>query len=319
MLDRRILPLIATAIPLALLPLWLHVTQGTTRWVTTFELVVSIGLLGCAVATAIGAWARSARTGIAVAAFLLTANTSFVVGSIFGWKPIPTQGFASDKFAIVLATGTLLAVAGLMFRRQWARWLALALGAAGIGCGALNAVNYWSASTLPPEVYESAWNVDMARVAWVHLVTAAGGALIVLNLVMTRGAFVAAPTWNRPDPVMRALRLSVMASFVAVPMLLVYAWVQPIVPATVTTAVVLAAALTLGATLAIRGKLVGALVLVLAGAGLIAQTLATFLLAETHVQGLISGYYAFFWLPAAVLALVTGALMVRPTLRLLRA
>ncbi len=60
----------------------------------------------------------------------------------------------------------------------------------------------------------------------------------------------------------------ILTAFAAVPMLLVYAWVQPIVPATQTTAVVLAALLALGAILAVRGKLVGALMLVLAGAGL---------------------------------------------------
>jgi hypothetical protein len=147
---------------------------------------------------------------------------------------------------------------------------------------------------------------------------AGGGALIVTSLVLARPAFTAPAAWTRPDPVMRALRLSVIASFVAVPMLLVYAWIQPIVPATATTAVVLAAALALGATLALRGKLVGALLLVVSGAGLLGQTLASALLAEGPQQGAVIGYYAVFWTPAAVLALVTGALMVRPTLRLLR-
>ncbi|MEO8699614.1 MAG: hypothetical protein ABI867_06200 [Kofleriaceae bacterium] len=317
MLDRRILPAIATAIPFVLVALGYLVTRPATAWIGSFELVVSGGLLVCAVATALATYTRSRRLGIGVAAFLLTANTAFVVGSVFGWKPIPTQGFASDKFAIVLAAGTMLGVVGLVARRQWARWLALALGAAGIGCGVLNAINYWSISQTP-YAGDLAWFLDMCRVEWVHLVTAAGGALIVTNLVATRAAFTAPATWNQPDPVVRALRLSMIAAFVAVPMLLVYAWMQPIVPATATTAVVLAAALTVAATLAIRGKVAGALLLVLSGAGLLAQTIATAVLAEGPQQGVVTGYYAFFWVPAAVLALVTGALMVRPTLRLLR-
>jgi hypothetical protein len=99
-------------------------------------------------------------------------------------------------------------------------------------------------------------------------------------------------------------------------MLLVYAWLQPIAPETRTTAFVLAAALAVGGVLAVRGKLAGALVLVVAGIGLVAQTAITAL--DTPVaERQIALYYAVFWLPAGALALACGVRMVRPTLRLL--
>jgi hypothetical protein len=114
------------------------------------------------------------------------------------------------------------------------------------------------------------------------------------------------------------LRLALIAAFLAVPMLLVYAWMQPIVPATATTAVVLAAALAIAGTLAVRGKLIGAILLVAAGCGLAAQAIATTALAPDDVRKL-TYYYDVFWAPAALLAIVCGVLMVRPMLRLLRA
>jgi hypothetical protein len=135
-------------------------------------------------------------------------------------------------------------------------------------------------------------------------------------LVAARGSFVASAMWRRREPVVRWLRASLVASFVAAPMLLVYAWMQPLAPQTQTTAVVLAAALAAGATLAVRGKLIGALLLVGAGLGLAAQTIATCLLAS---QSQIALYYVVFWAPAALIAIVTGTLLARPTWRLLRA
>ncbi|HSD89599.1 MAG TPA: hypothetical protein VLB44_18840 [Kofleriaceae bacterium] len=312
MLDRRVLPALAVLVPLLAVALARHLLE-TTAWVTPFETVISTALFAAAIATTIGVCARIRWLSIGVPIALVLANTAFMIGRTAGLHLGPLPG-PDPKFAIVLCAAMLLGVVGLIARRQWARWLMLAFGAAAIGCGGLNAVNFWTVSgTVNLEWRE--WYYDMCRMECFYFVTALGGALIVVNLIAARDRFVANPTWNRPEPVVRWLRASMIATFVAVPMLLVYAWMQPLVPATKTTALVLASVLTVGAVLGVRGKLAGALLLVFAGLGLAVQTAATLHLAQ---ETRIAIYYAFFWMPAAVIAIVTGGLLVRPTLRLLR-
>jgi hypothetical protein len=220
------------------------------------------------------------------------------------------------KFAIVISAAMVLAIGGLVARRPWGRWIALAFGAAAIGCGALNLIYYWKPSGTPNPYYAD-WYADVCRTTCFHMVTLLGGAVIVLNLVAASDAFHTSATWSRRDRVIRWLRASMVATFVALPMLLVYAWMQPLVATTKPTALVLAAVLAVGAFLGVRGKLVGALLLVIAGAGLAAQTMATTLLAH-GADRTISYYYAAFWVPAALVLLVTGCVLARPTLRLLR-
>lgn len=304
LLSLLVLPLIAIAAH--------HLTK-TTAWVSSFELTISIGLVVAAVLTVIAIVGRVRWLSIAVPVALLLANTAFMLGRIAGLKlgALPPPDV---RFTILLSAGTLVGVVGLIARRQWARWLALALGVAGGGCGLLNGINYWSVSGTINTTYLD-WYYDVCRVECLYLATAIGGVVIIMNLVAVHGMFRASPTWSDNTPVVRWLRASMIASFVAVPMLLVYAWMQPLAPQTATTAVVLAAMLTLGAVLGIRGKLVGALVLVLAGLGLAAQTFATAALAH---DTRIALYYVAFWTPASLVALVTGCLLVRPTLQLLR-
>lgn len=312
MLDRRVLPALAVLLPLLALALARHL-MATTAWITPFETAISMALFVAAIATTIGVLARIRWLSIGVPVALLLANTAFMIGRTAGAHlgPLPAP---DPKFAIALCAAMLLGVVGLIARRQWARWLTLAFGAAAIGCGGLNAINFWRVSGMVNVEWRD-WYHDMCRMECFYFVTALGGALIVVNLIAARASFVANPTWNRREPIVRWLRASMIATFVAVPMLLVYAWMQPLVPATTTTAVVLAAVLTIGAVLGVRGKLVGALLLVVAGLGLAVQTAATLHLSH---EPRIAIYYAFFWMPAAIIALVTGGLLVRPTLRLLR-
>jgi hypothetical protein len=304
------------ALPLLLFPAIAlaagHLTR-TTAWVTTFDLTIAIGLCVASLLTAIAVIGRFRWLSIFVVAALLVANTGFMLGRISG-LPLGALPPPDPRFAILLSAGTLLGVGGLIARRQWARWLCLALGTAALGCGLLNGINFWSASGTINTTYLD-WYYDVCRVENLYLVTALGGVVIVMNLVAARDAFKSNATWADNTPVVRWLRASMIASFVAVPMLLIYAWMQPLAPQTATTAIVLAAALTTGAVLGVRGKLIGALLLVVAGLGLAAQTIATVLLAH---DTRISIYYVAFWAPAAVIALVTGCLLVGPTVRLLR-
>src|SRR5262249_6331020 len=149
------------------------------------------------------------------------------------------------------------------------RWLGLALGAVGAVSGGLNVVNYWPATTRWNATFVD-WSMQTFEATWVLLVMTLGGALVVANLCAptVRDAFAArarGTTWASNDRVVGALRAAIIGAFAAVPMLLVYAWLQPIVPATQSTAVALAAVLALGGVLAVRGKLVGALLLVVGG------------------------------------------------------
>lgn len=289
-----------------------HLTR-TTAWVTSFDLTIAIGLCVASLLTVIAVIGRVRWLSIFVVASLLVANTAFMIGRISGMK-LGTLPPPDARFAILLSAGTLLGVAGLVARRQWARWLCLALGAAALGCGLLNGINFWSVSGTINTLYLD-WYYDVCRTELFYLVTALGGVVIVTNLVAAREVFTASATWTGNAPVVRWLRASMIASFVAVPMLLVYAWMQPLAPQTATTAIVLAAALTTGAVLGVRGKLIGALLLVVAGLGLAAQTVATVMLAH---DTRISIYYVAFWAPAALVSLVTGCLLAGPTLRLLR-
>lgn len=313
MLDRRILPALSIAIAgLAAVIAW-RLSQ-TIAWVRPFELVVTIALGLAIIATVIATIRRSATWSIAIAALLLLANTGFLLADLAGVEMLAMPG-PDPKVAIAVASGTLLGVGALWLRRQWAAWLCLALGAAGIGTGGLNAIQ---TATVVAGARDSAmqWYLDLCRYEWALVVIAIGGALIVLNVVAARHAFVAPAAWTARTGFVRALRLSMIASFVAVPMLLVYAWMQPIAIETRTTALVLAAVLTLGAILAARGKLAGALVLVVAGLGLLAQTVATYQLATSRE---VAAYYVVFWTPAAILAIVSGALLAQPVVRFLRA
>jgi hypothetical protein len=284
----------------------------TTAWIGRFEAATGIGLGIALFASGVAIAARHPRVVIAIAAGLLAANAAFMIARVLG-VALGALPAADSRFAIVLTATTLLAVGGLLARRQWGRQLAIALGAAGLGSGGLNALNFWQASGTIDHAHVG-WYLDVCRQQHLYLVTALGGALIVVCLVATRGSFVTSATWRRREPVVRWLRASLVASFVAAPMLLVYAWMQPLAPQTQTSAVVLAAALAVGATLAVRGKLIGALLLVGAGLGLAAQTIATWLLAP---QAQVASYYAVFWAPAALIACVTGTLLARPTWRLL--
>jgi hypothetical protein len=229
--------------------------------------------------------------------------------------------FPDRRLAIVVGAALVLAVVGLVARRTWARWLGLALGAVGTLSGGLNAIHYWPVTgAVDPAHVE--WSMQMYLTTWVLLVSAIGGALVVLNLASpaVREACAAKsrdPAWSSDHGLLRSLRAMVVSAFAAVPMLLVYAWLQPIVPATRDSALALAAALALGGILAVRGKVIGALLLVISGGGLLAQTAITALDAAPDQRG-IAGYYAVFWLPAAALAIVCGVRLAGPMLRLLR-
>ena len=299
---------IALALPILTAVAWLHLA-GYRAWIGPVHLTVSVVIGALALAAPLLVWRRWQRASIAGAMFLLAAQLAILVLTLSGVKLVGPTLFPSTRVAVAVGIVIALALGGLAAGRIWGRWLGIALGVTGMLSGGLNAIGFWSVTDHPLAAYPE-WSMRTYEQAWLFWVSLLGGALITVLLARVR--FADTTTWASRH---RLLRTTVMASFVAMPMLLVYAWIQPVVPATQTTAVVLAGVLALAGALTVRGKLAGALLLVLAGAGLVAQTAATVALASE--PGLAT-YYAVFWAPAGLLAIACGVRLARPTLRLLR-
>jgi hypothetical protein len=312
---RRLLPAVAISIPFVSVVFAWHL-RATTSWLTPFETSIAVALAVASLLTIPAVLAGWKRVSIAVPVVLLAANVAFLLARAAGVKHLGSLPPPDMKFAVVLSAAIVLAIIGLVARRHWGRWLGMAFGAAAIGCGGLNLYWYWTPSGTPNVTYPD-WYADVCRTTCFHMVTMLGGAVILVNMIAATEIFQSNATWSRRDGVIRWLRASMVATFVAVPMLLVYAWMQPLTHSTKPSALVLAAVLAVGAFLGVRGKLVGALLLVLGGAGLAVQTAMTTSLTHGS-ERTISYYYAAFWVPCALVLLLTGCALARPTLRLLR-
>jgi len=300
----RAIRVLALAMPLAICVAWFHLLAPTTAWTTPVVWTVSAALVVGALATTWASWRSTATPHLVIGVGLLGSQAAIIACSLAGIRLVPHDLFPDRRLAIVVGVALVLAIVGLVRHRMWARWLGLALGAVGLCSGGLNAIHYWPV-TSAPDLAHLQWSMDMYLTAWLLFVSAFGGALVVANLASpaVREACIAkAPhsTWTSSHALVRSLRWLVISAFAAVPMLLVYAWIQPIVPATQTSALVLAITLTCGGILAIRGKVAGALLLVASGGGLLAQTALTALYASDRQ---IAGYYAIFWIPAGLVAI----------------
>lgn len=299
--------LLALALPvLTALACW-HLGAYTV-WIGPVHVVASVIVAALAVAAPVMVWRRWSRASVAAAVFLLSVQLAILVLTLAGVKLIGPTLFPSARVAVVVAVVLAIAILGLVLGRIWGRWLGIALGMTGVMSGGFNAIGFWSV-TRQPQLAWPEWSAQTFEQAWLFWLTFIGSAVIVVLLARVKLADTT--TWAARHPL---LRTTVMAAFVAMPMLLVYAWIQPVVPATRTTAIVLAAALAVAGALTVRGKLAGALLLVLAGAGLLAQTAVT--VAKAHELWL-AGYYAAFWAPCGLLAIACGARLARPTLRLM--
>jgi hypothetical protein len=319
---RRIPLVVCLALPVLVAIALYHVFAPHLAWWKPIHVGVSALVAVVALATAIAALAGAARVHVALAITLALPQLAVIAARLGGFKLMDHELYPSRRLAVVVAATLVLAIYGLMRGRLWARWLTLALGVVGMMSGALNAWNYWHVTDYV-DTADVAWSVSSVESLWVLLVMALGGAIVVVNMLMpaVRDMFAArahGTTWVSNDRVIGAVRLAIVGAFVAVPMLLVYAWLQPIVAATRPTALALAAALTIASVFAVRGKLIGALLLVACGLALVAQTAATFAGAADSNARFIACYYAVFWLPAAIAAMYCGARLARPAIRLLR-
>jgi hypothetical protein len=317
---RRILVVLSLMLAAVVAIAWHRIYGTTTAWATPVTVTISALLAAGALGTIVATWRQSAKLHMVLGIGLLSAQLVIIVTRLAGMRLIAYDLFPDKKLAVVVAGCIALSIYGLIRHRVWGRWLAIALGATGAVSGGINTLHFWSVTAGPnPEFYD--WSMQMHLAAWVLWVGTIGGLTVVLNLASPAvGAAIAArtqdSTWTAPTREARWVRATIITSLAAVPMLLVYAWLQPIVPSTQTSAIVLAAALAVGATAAIRGKLAGALILVLAGAGLVAQTAFTAIGAPPDMDR-VTLYYAIFWLPAAVTAIGAGLALAKPVWRLL--
>lgn len=214
----------------------------------------------------------------------------------FAWDAMADRRYA----AFIAAMGVVVAV-GLVRGAFWARWTAIAFCAGSILGGALNTINLREVRD------ESLWLAGPIGVA---------GALVILSQLLRPGVRerfahnTQHALWTSRDRLIRVTRWAAIANFAAAPMLNLYALGQPVAPRTVISALVLAPILGLGSALVIARRSAGIVILAVGGLALVAQTIAT---AEYAIAGSqqIAGYYAMFWLPAALLGMTAGILAVR--------
>lgn len=289
-------------------------------WIGIQELLISAGLLICALLTAIGVQRGSItmRTYTAIGPFsfflfyLLLRFVGIDLMRSNEWKMGHTLVASAPAHLLILCGMTILTIVGIW--RAWigARWLAMALAGAGLISSGLNGFDLLHHRALH---------------SWVYLVSICGSALILINLSghsMHAATLARQPEnsiWRSDAPMIRKLRWSILANLVAIPMLLVYGWLQPIVAATKNIAFILAGVLALASILAIARKVIGAVLLSLGGIALLVLTIVTISLADTKTDPyalMIASYYAVFWLPGAIFSAIAGISLAKPVTQLLR-
>ncbi len=114
--------------------------------------------------------------------------------------------------------------------------------------------------------------------------------------------------WRSRDPLVCSARWAAIASFTAAPMLILYAFGQPVAPATVWSALVLAPVLFTGGVLVVQRRAAGVLVLGVAAVVLLAHTVASARCVAVAADVGVIGYDERSPGPAVVLGLAAAAL-----------
>lgn len=290
-MRQRLVPLTILVVALAWLAYlwWGHAVRPVV--VVSSAIAITAALAGVLVAP------TAARGHAAIAGGLMLALSGFVALRAVGKWPFAWDSLADARYAAVIAVLAAAVGIGLVAGAFWARWGAIAFAAStGVG-GLLNSYNM------------RAWRDETA---WLAAIGVIGAAIILSQLLrpavsahFARRAQHA--VWAQRDRLIVSARWAAIASFAAAPMLLLYALGQPVAPATVWLALALAPLLAVGAVLVILRRAAGIAVLAASGLGLLAHTavtLSTVPAAWRHT----AGYYAVFWLPAALLGLAAGAI-----------
>ena len=229
--------------------------------------------------------------------------------NLFGSYPFGFNPYPGMRYSIFLLMLVLAMAAGIARGSFGARWVAIAMCTAGVCSAAINLVGFYPQSSV------LVWSLGL------HL---SGAALVLACLVAPplRDAFYrdAPQLWTSKRPVLRIVRWTISANIVAIPLLLVFAWDQPLVESTARLAPILAAVSSVALVLTIRRKTVGAILLACCGICLL--FLAVYTTWAAHTTGpssaRLSYYYLVFWLPAGLLSMICAASISRPALMLLR-
>jgi len=283
---RRIVPLVLTLAWLAYL-WWGRLGEvGLAAWIGS-----GIALAGAAAAAAIPASAT--RAPAIVAALLMASVGGFVALRVVGHWPFAWDAMADARYAALIATLAFAIAIGLVGRRLWARWAALAFAAGSALGGTLNSIGM--RGTRDDGAWLAAIGVFGSVTIWELLARPA-----------VRERFGHA-LWTSRDRLVRSARWAAIANFAAAPMLVLYALGQPVAPATVYSALALAPVLGIGSALVVMRRAAGVALLAVGGLGLIAHTAATLDFCAVG-SARIADYYAAFWVPAAVLGIVAGVI-----------
>lgn len=273
-----------------------------------FSLAVTGGLALSGLLSVLYISKEWSRLREATAIVMLLSMAAMVVSNLVGLELLSFDPFHDPRYAIFLGSILVLTALGIHFRWFVSRWMALALAGAGIASAGLNLVP---------------WITVRGAYTWTLTIHIAGALLVIASLsgasMRQRFEEHASPLWSSTDPMLKSIRWTILAFFGAIPMLLVYSWMQPIVPATGLPALALAIFLGCSIALSVSKRVLGALGLVLGGVALLVQAGVTLSMAyelSSH-HGRIAVYYAAFWVPAGLAALHCGIRMCRPLLRLL--
>lgn len=283
-----------------------YLAPGWEMWVTPVRAVVSAGLGALVVAAVLALWRGSAARRV-VGAVLLLCGSVLLVLDIAGLE-VTAIPVGPLPYEILIAVVTGLAGMGVLLRRRFARWLGLAVGAAGAVSSGLN-LQLWVAAGV---VDGSGWTFAIWTLAGaVMIVTLAGRDVAANDRLAAREQ-----VWRASDPLVSWIRAATITAVIASPMLLVYGFMQEGAIAQLTApAAILAAWLAVAAALAGHGKAVGGVLLAIGALALAGMTAAAFMLRPEGESMRVPAFYLPFWLPAAATGLGAGALLVRAALR----
>lgn len=286
------MPIAAAALTLATMTYFLWgQTPSVAVWIASGIAVA--GALGGAIVPG-----KHARVHAAIAAGLMLAVGGFAATRVLGCWPFAWDALADARYAGFITTMGIVVGVGLLRGALWARWAAIAFSCGSALGGTLNSINMRGFRD---------------ETAWLAAIGVVGGITIISQLMRAsvRERFTTHAVWTSRDRLVRSARWAAIASFAAAPMLLLYAFGQPVAPATVWSAIAIAPVLFAGGTLVIMRRTVGVLVLAVGGIALLAHTYASMQYVQIAWNVRVVGYYAAFWVPAALLALVAGAVALR--------
>ena len=241
--------------------------------------------------------ASRARAHAVIAGGLMLTLGSFALTRAIGRWPFQWDAMPDARYAAMISALAIGIGIGLCAGAFWARWAAMAFAVGSLIGGGLNSLN---------------WVGHRSETAWLAAIGVVGGAVLLVELMRGEVAAYFArhsrhALWTSKDRVVRVTRWAAIANFAAAPMLVLYALGQPMAPATVTFALVLAPILGLGSVLVVMRRTAGIAILALAGIALVVHIAAT---AKFAIAGglPVVGYYATFWMPAALLGITAGAM-----------